>query len=117
VGRSVIDPRWLKDWQILRQRRRRGEAINHNLHIIAGLWNLETHRPLRVNAAIASAVGAVLSFIGLIHAPQVEWAANPQVALGYLFFGLVCVGTRSYPARRTRSRSTRPISSPGTDRG
>ena len=42
-------------------------------------------------AAIASAVGAVLSFIGLIHAPQVEWAANPPVALGYLFFGVVCV--------------------------
>ena len=34
-------------------------------------------------AAIASVVGAVLSFIGLIHAPQVAWAANPQVALGY----------------------------------
>jgi hypothetical protein len=27
----------LKDWQILRQCRRRGEAINHNLHTIAGL--------------------------------------------------------------------------------
>ena len=33
----------------------------------------------------------MLSFIGLIHAPEVAWAANPQVALGYLFFGLVCV--------------------------
>jgi AGZA family xanthine/uracil permease-like MFS transporter len=33
----------------------------------------------------------VLSFIGLIHATQVEWAANPQGALGYRFFGLVCV--------------------------
>ena len=32
----------LKDWQILRQSRRRGNAINHNLHIIAGLWNLKT---------------------------------------------------------------------------
>ncbi|MBI3216841.1 MAG: regulator [Mycobacterium sp.] len=42
-------------------------------------------------AAIASAVGAVLSFIGLIHAPTVAWAANPQVALGYLFFGVVCL--------------------------
>ena len=42
-------------------------------------------------AAIASVVGAALSFIGLIHAPQVEWAANPTVALGYLFFGLVCL--------------------------
>lgn len=42
-------------------------------------------------AAIASAVGALLSFIGLIHAPEVAWAAAPQVALGYLLFGGVCV--------------------------
>lgn len=42
-------------------------------------------------AAIASAVGALLSFIGLIHAPEVAWAANPAVALGYLLFGLVCL--------------------------
>jgi AGZA family xanthine/uracil permease-like MFS transporter len=27
----------------------------------------------------------------LIHAPEGAWAANPAVALGYLFFGLVCV--------------------------
>lgn len=40
----------LKDWQILRQCRRRGHAINHALHIIAGLWNLKTHKPLRVNS-------------------------------------------------------------------
>ncbi|MBA4023822.1 MAG: regulator [Gordonia sp.] len=43
-------------------------------------------------AAIASAVGAVLSFIGLIHAPEVAWNAAPEVALGYLFFGIVCLG-------------------------
>lgn len=43
-------------------------------------------------AAVASAVAASLAFIGLIHAPKVEFAANPQVALGYLFFGLVCLG-------------------------
>jgi AGZA family xanthine/uracil permease-like MFS transporter len=42
-------------------------------------------------AAIASAVGAVLSFIGLIHAPQVAWAADPPVALGYALFGVVCL--------------------------
>ncbi|AQA05363.1 regulator [Mycobacterium sp. MS1601] len=42
-------------------------------------------------AAIAAGVGAVLSFIGLIHAPQVEWAASPSVSLGYVFFGLVCL--------------------------
>jgi DDE family transposase len=39
----------LKDWQILRQCRRRDQAINHNLQIIAGLWNLKTHTQLRVN--------------------------------------------------------------------
>ena len=32
----------LKDWQILRQCRRRGQAINYSLHIITGLWNLKT---------------------------------------------------------------------------
>ncbi|MHA7650353.1 transposase family protein [Mycobacterium sp. ML4] len=37
-----------KDWRILRQCRRRGDAINHSLHIITGLWNLKTHRQLRV---------------------------------------------------------------------
>ena len=40
----------LKDWQILRQCRRRGHAINHSLQIIAGLWNLKTHKQLRVNS-------------------------------------------------------------------
>jgi Transposase DDE domain len=38
----------LKDWQILRQCRRRGDAINHALHIVAGLWNLKTRNQLRV---------------------------------------------------------------------
>jgi AGZA family xanthine/uracil permease-like MFS transporter len=32
----------------------------------------------------------VLSFIGLIHAPEVTWAANTEVALGYLLFAVVC---------------------------
>lgn len=38
----------LKDWQILRQCRRRGNAINHSLQIVTGLWNLKTHNQLRV---------------------------------------------------------------------
>ncbi len=38
----------LKDWQILHQCRRRGQAINHTLQIIAGLWNPKTNNPLRV---------------------------------------------------------------------
>ena len=52
-------------------------------------------------AAIACAVGAVLSFIGLIHAPEVSWAAAPEVALGYLFFGLVCIAYWFLPNART----------------
>jgi hypothetical protein len=40
----------LKDWLILRQCRRRGEAINHSLQIIAGLWNLKTDNQLRVTS-------------------------------------------------------------------
>ncbi len=41
-------------------------------------------------AAIAAVVAAALSFIGLIHAPEVDWAAAPKVAAGYLLFALVC---------------------------
>ena len=51
-------------------------------------------------AAIASSVGAVLSFIGLIHAPEVGWAANPEVALGDLFFGIVCVAYSFLPGAK-----------------
>jgi hypothetical protein len=40
----------LKDFQILRQCRRRGDAINHSLQIIARLWNLKTHTQLRVTS-------------------------------------------------------------------
>ena len=68
-------------------------------------------------AAIASAVGAVLSFIGLIHAPEVAWAANPQVALGYLFFGIVCVAVLVPAGRQGSGRaSTSPTSSRATSR-
>lgn len=40
----------LKDWQILRQCRRRGQATNHSLQIVAGLWNLKTYKQLRVTS-------------------------------------------------------------------
>ncbi len=36
-------------------------------------------------------VGAVLSWIGLIHASEVAWAAQPEVALGYAMLGIVLV--------------------------
>ncbi|MGW4364028.1 regulator [Nocardia takedensis] len=54
-------------------------------------------------AAAASGVGAVLSWIGLIHAAEVDWAAAPQVALGYLFFGVVCLGYALLPGAREKS--------------
>jgi len=38
-----------------------------------------------------AATGAVLTFVGLIHAPKVELNANGQVTLGYLFLATVCV--------------------------
>jgi AGZA family xanthine/uracil permease-like MFS transporter len=41
-------------------------------------------------AAIAAGIGSVLSFIGLIHGAKVEWNANGQVALGYLFVAIIC---------------------------
>ncbi|PHV66527.1 regulator [Williamsia muralis] len=51
-------------------------------------------------AALASVAGAALTFIGLIHAPEVEWAAAPEIALGYLFFAIVCLGYHFLPNAR-----------------
>ena len=44
-----------------------------------------------VAAAVFCFAGAVLSFVGLIHAPEVGWNANGEVALGYVFFGIICL--------------------------
>jgi hypothetical protein len=40
----------IKDRQILRQCRHRGQAINHTLHIITGPWNLKGCGQLRLNS-------------------------------------------------------------------
>ncbi len=45
-----------------------------------------------IKAASAAGVGAVLCWIGLLHAEQIEWAAAPQVALGYALLAVVLVG-------------------------
>ena len=45
-----------------------------------------------IKAAIAAAAGGVLSWVGLLHAEQVGWAAAPQVALGYAMLAAVLVG-------------------------
>jgi AGZA family xanthine/uracil permease-like MFS transporter len=52
-------------------------------------------------SAIAAGVGAVLSWIGLIHASQVSWAAQPEVALGYAMLGIVLVGFAFYRRNAT----------------
>ena len=57
-----------------------------------------------LSAAIAAGVGAVLSFIGLIHAGKVAWAASPQVALGYLMLAVVLALFALH-----RSRSVPPV--------
>ena len=43
-----------------------------------------------VMAAIFALAASLLSFVGLIHAPEVGWNANGPVALGYLFLAVVC---------------------------
>jgi len=40
----------IKDRQILRQCRHRGQAINHTLHIITGPWNLKGCGQLRLTS-------------------------------------------------------------------
>ncbi len=42
-----------------------------------------------VPAAIYCFIGAALGFIGLIHAEQVGWNVGGQIALGYLFGGII----------------------------
>jgi len=44
-----------------------------------------------VHAGITAFAGAVLSFIGLIHGNHLGWNVSPQVALGYVMFGIVCL--------------------------
>jgi AGZA family xanthine/uracil permease-like MFS transporter len=53
-----------------------------------------------VAAAVFCLAGAALTFVGLIHAPEVGWNANPEVSLGYLLFAIVCLAfqlTRPVP--------------------
>ncbi len=64
-------------------------------------------------SAIAAGVGAVLSWIGLIHASQVEWAAQPEVSLGYAMLGIVLVAFAFYrrgePAQAEIEEEDAPI--------
>lgn len=46
----------LKDWRILRRYRHRGNAINHSLRIVTGLWNLKSRRQLRGQLVLQESV-------------------------------------------------------------
>jgi AGZA family xanthine/uracil permease-like MFS transporter len=54
-------------------------------------------------AAVYCFIGAALGFIGLIHAEKVGWNVGGQIALGYLFAGIVLLGF--WLATRGRSES------------
>ncbi|MFI7501626.1 regulator [Streptomyces sp. NPDC049687] len=43
-----------------------------------------------IPAAVVCLSGALLSFVGLIHAPQVGWNENGEVSLGYLMTAVLC---------------------------
>lgn len=52
-----------------------------------------------IKSGVAAGIGAALSWIGLLHAERVEWAASPQVALGYLLLAAVLVGIGMLPGQ------------------
>jgi AGZA family xanthine/uracil permease-like MFS transporter len=51
-------------------------------------------------AGIYALAGAILAFFGFIHGVQLEFAASPLVALGYVFLAAICliVAWREEPA-------------------
>jgi adenine/guanine/hypoxanthine permease len=49
-----------------------------------------------ITAAVTALIGATLAFIGLIHGTHLGWAASPVVALGYVFFAMVCLGVGAH---------------------
>ncbi len=65
-------------------------------------------------AAGYAGVGAILSFIGLVHGEKVAWNAAGQVSLGYLFAGLVLVGfgLREHLLAK-RAEAPESVASPG----
>jgi AGZA family xanthine/uracil permease-like MFS transporter len=63
-----------------------------------------------VAAAGAATVGAALAWIGLIHGAEVSWAASPQVALGYLLFGAVCLVYSRIPPTAEESSDASGVS-------
>ena len=63
-----------------------------------------------IHAAVACAVGGVLTLIGLIHAEEVHVFSNPRLALGYGLAAVVCL---AYALLRLPPREPDPL---GPDR-
>jgi AGZA family xanthine/uracil permease-like MFS transporter len=60
-------------------------------------------------AAGYAMAGSVLSFVGLIHADKVGWNAGGQVALGYLFFAVVCAVFALMQRNTTPAAAAEPV--------
>lgn len=75
------------------------------------------------SAAIYCFIGAVLGFVGLIHAESVGWNVGGQIALGYAFAGIILVGfgmvqrQRGVPAptEEPRTATIDEVSPPAVD--
>jgi AGZA family xanthine/uracil permease-like MFS transporter len=50
-----------------------------------------------------------LSFVGLIHGVKVEWNANGQISLGYLFAGLIFLAFFFYRPAEAESGADLPM--------
>ncbi|WP_300007827.1 regulator [Pseudonocardia sp.] len=72
-----------------------------------------------VPAAIYCFIGAALGFIGLIHAEEVGWNVGGQIALGYLFAGIIlllfALTTRGTPGPTGSETSTVPEPRPAQE--
>ncbi len=58
--------------------------------VLGALASFIIDKQFKAAAAWAFA-GAILAFFGFIHGTQLGWAMSPQVALGYVMFGLICL--------------------------
>ena len=55
-------------------------------------------------AAIYAFAGAILSYFGFIHGEQLAIGASPQVALGYVLLGVICLVVEWYQRQPTAKR-------------
>lgn len=61
-----------------------------------------------ISAAVYCFVGAALGFVGLIHAESVGWDVGGQIALGYLFAGIILLGFALFNRGKTAPVEAEP---------